>query len=51
MLGVGEFWSELFGLLEVVDGFADLAPHGVCGGEVDHVAGLPLGREGLVIEV
>ena len=26
-LGVGEFWGELLGLLEVVDGFADLAPH------------------------
>ena len=24
---VGEFWGELLGLLEVVDGFADLAPH------------------------
>ena len=27
MVGVGEFWGELLGLLEVVDGFADLAPH------------------------
>jgi hypothetical protein len=26
VLGVGEFGGELFGLLEVVDGFADLAP-------------------------
>ena len=26
-MGVGEFGGELVGLLEVVDGFADLAPH------------------------
>jgi len=35
----------LFGLLEVVDGFADLAPHGVGCGQVDEVAGLPLGGQ------
>jgi hypothetical protein len=29
---------DLLGLLQVVDGFADLAPHGVCGGEVNQVA-------------
>src|SRR5258706_13641983 len=30
---------DLLGLLQVVDGFADLSRHGVCGGEVNQVAG------------
>jgi len=43
VVGMGEFRRELFGLLQVVDGFADLAAHGVGGCEVDHVPGLSFG--------
>ena len=43
MMGVGEFGGELFGLLQVVDGFADLAAHSMRGGEVDHVPGPAFG--------
>ena len=34
---------DLLGLLQVVDGLADLAAHGVSGGKVDEVTGLPFG--------
>ena len=50
-VSVGEFWCELFGLLQVVDGFADLAPHGMRCGEVDHVSRLPLRRQGPVVDI
>jgi hypothetical protein len=44
-VGAGLLGGELFGLFEVVEGVADLAARGVGGGEVDVVAGLPLGRQ------
>ena len=50
-MSVGEFWCELFGLLQVVDGFADLAPHGMRRGEVDHVPRLPLRQRGPVVDI
>src|SRR5258708_6769082 len=37
-MGAGLLGRDLLGLLQVVDGFADLPSHGVCGGEVDQVA-------------
>jgi hypothetical protein len=43
--------GELFGLLEVVEGIADLAAHGVGRGEVDEVAGLPFGGQAGDVDV
>jgi hypothetical protein len=51
MMGVGEFWGQLLGLLEVMDRLADLTAHRMCRCEVDHVARLPFRREGLVVHV
>jgi hypothetical protein len=42
VVGVGEVGGELLILLQIVDGFADLAPHCVRGGEIDHVPCLAL---------
>jgi hypothetical protein len=50
-VGPGLLGGELLGLLEVVEGVADLAAHGVGGGEVDEVAGLPFGGQGGDVDV
>jgi hypothetical protein len=39
----GLLGRQQFGFLQVVEGFADLPPHGVGRGEVDEAPGLPLG--------
>ncbi len=50
-MAAGEFGGDGCGFLQVVDGFADLAAHGVGGGEVDEVAGSSFGGAVAGVEV